>query len=209
MFQGRGVAWFPIAARVSVLLPRQSHLDSGFSRGCWWCAPGRGAGWALPGSVPRGLCVPFMHLRNRGGRAAESGSAQEGKSLPQVSAGPACLKNDCSFKIPGMGASSALIPELLYPSKAKNVDRNLRRLVLHRWGKAKAGCKEQTLLLAFSSSLRKGRSSCCLGLVPAGICSEGNASGACSVGLQPGQRSPRQQGTSEEGSGASGPQPRL
>lgn len=138
-------------------VPPQSRLQEMLLGPCPEALRGAGLGSARFGSS-RPLHAQGVPLEPVG-QCLQPFPAQEDKSLPWVSVGPARLKNECLCKIPGMGASSAPTPELLHPSKAKNVDRNLGSLLLHRRGKAKAGCREQIPPLAFSGSLRKGCSS--------------------------------------------------
>lgn len=111
-----------LSARASahaVLLSKQLHLNFSFSRGCRRRArqdEGHGGLRAAAGATP---------LRSRETWGAGAGvchcwqrfSASEEGFLLEVSPGPPCLKNDCLFKICSVGADSALIPELSYPSE--------------------------------------------------------------------------------------------
>lgn len=111
-------------------VPPQSRLQEMPLGPCPEALRGTGLGSARFGSSRplRAQGVPLEPV----GQCLQPFPTREDKSLPWVSVGPARLKNECLCKIPGMGASSAPTPELLHPSKAKNVDRNLGSLLLQR-----------------------------------------------------------------------------
>lgn len=122
-------------------VPPQSRLQEMLLGPCPEALQGAGLGSARFGSSQplHAQGVPLEPV----GQCLQPFPAQEDKSLPQVSVGPARLKNECLCKIPGMGASSAPTPELLHPSKAKNVDRNLGSLLLHRGGRQRQAAENR------------------------------------------------------------------
>lgn len=120
-----------LSARVSTraaLLSKQLHLKFYFTRGCQHRAQqdeghgGAGLGAAGPACLRLRVQPLFAPTKTWGANVGvcqcwQQFSAGKDKFLLEVSLGPACLKNDCLFKICRIGANSALIPELLYLSE--------------------------------------------------------------------------------------------
>lgn len=131
-------------------VPPQFRLQEMLLGPCPEALQGAGLGSARFGSSRplRAHRVPLEPV----GQCLRPFPAREDKSLPQVSVGPARLKNKCLCKIPGMGASSAPSPELLRPSKAKNVDRNLGSLLLQRGGRRQRQAAENKCHLWLSQA---------------------------------------------------------
>lgn len=163
-------------------VPPQSRLQEMLLGPCPEALQGAGLGSARFGSSQplHAQGVPLEPV----GQCLQPFPAQEDKSLPQVSVGPARLKNECLCKIPGMAASSAPTPELLHPSKAKNVDRNLGSLLLHRGGRQRQAAENRFHLWL---SLGKGSSSSAavLGWLLEGLLVFGQALGRRAKGLKP------------------------
>lgn len=136
-------------------------------QGCWaWrcrsCLP------AAAGATP--LCTRETWGANvRVCRCWQQFSAGKDKFLLEVSLGPACLKNDCLFKIRRIGANSALIPELLYLSEDYQKTKMKTKACGDWFSTSGKGQGRLQNNITFGFSQRKHRNSCCLWLVSVGF----------------------------------------